>query len=178
MGFCRTNLFKRLESSGFSFLQSIDRHILRNQIYLYAIENGLRLAVGVLDAGLLDLERVDEDAEGLEGDRKTCWTAWSKPSPKKTPAQRHGRAKAVYEQYATEYKRASSGYGPACSRPSWPKTWRKTPRPASSCSAAKALGPRQRPQAAGAAQAGHADPWQRQGADLHPVRRHGALPCA
>ncbi|WP_287665050.1 hypothetical protein [Accumulibacter sp.] len=38
MGFCRTNLFKRLESNGFSFLQSIDRHILRNQIYLYAIE--------------------------------------------------------------------------------------------------------------------------------------------
>jgi hypothetical protein len=41
MGFCRTNLFKRLESSGYAFLQSIDRHILRNQIYLYAIENGL-----------------------------------------------------------------------------------------------------------------------------------------
>ena len=33
MGFCRTNLFKRLESSGHAFLQSIDRHILRNQIY-------------------------------------------------------------------------------------------------------------------------------------------------
>jgi hypothetical protein len=74
-GFCRTNLFKRLES-GFSFLQSIDRHILRNQIYLYAIENGLDLPVGVLDAGLLDIERVDEDAEGLEGDPKTCWTVW------------------------------------------------------------------------------------------------------
>jgi hypothetical protein len=68
MGFCRTNLFKRLESSGFSFLQSIDRHILRNQIYLYAIEHGLDLPVGVLDAGLLDLERVDEDADGVEGD--------------------------------------------------------------------------------------------------------------
>ena len=45
MGFCRTNLFKRLESTGFSFLQSIDRHVLRNQIYLYAIENGLGLPV-------------------------------------------------------------------------------------------------------------------------------------
>jgi hypothetical protein len=68
MGFCRTNLFKRLESSGYAFLQSIDRHILRNQIYLYAIENGLDLPLGVLDAGLLDLERVDEDADGLEGE--------------------------------------------------------------------------------------------------------------
>ena len=54
MGFCRTNLFKRLESSGSSFLQSIDRHILRNQVYLYAIENGLDLPVGTLDAGVLD----------------------------------------------------------------------------------------------------------------------------
>ena len=30
MGFCRTNLFKRLESSGAAFIQSIERHILRN----------------------------------------------------------------------------------------------------------------------------------------------------
>src|SRR5690606_7303874 len=30
MGFCRTNLFKRLESSGYSFLLSLSRHILRN----------------------------------------------------------------------------------------------------------------------------------------------------
>jgi SNF2 family DNA or RNA helicase len=30
MGFCRTNLFKRLESSGKSFLLSVERHILRN----------------------------------------------------------------------------------------------------------------------------------------------------
>ncbi|GIW56956.1 MAG: hypothetical protein KatS3mg082_3360 [Nitrospiraceae bacterium] len=29
-GFCRTNLFKRLESSGHSFILSIQRHILRN----------------------------------------------------------------------------------------------------------------------------------------------------
>ncbi|MBV5299726.1 MAG: hypothetical protein JZU64_16755, partial [Rhodoferax sp.] len=68
MVFCRTNLFKRLESNGYSFLQSIDRHVLRNQIYLYAIEHGLDLPIGVLDAGLLDLERVDEDADGIEGD--------------------------------------------------------------------------------------------------------------
>ena len=38
MGFSRTNLFKRLESSGSAFIQSIERHILRNFIYLYAID--------------------------------------------------------------------------------------------------------------------------------------------
>jgi hypothetical protein len=30
MGFCRTNLFKRLESGGPAFIQSLERHVLRN----------------------------------------------------------------------------------------------------------------------------------------------------
>lgn len=45
-GFCRTNLFKRLESSGHSFILSVERHILRNFIYLHAIEKGLPLPIG------------------------------------------------------------------------------------------------------------------------------------
>ena len=40
IGFCRTNLFKRLESSGHSFLLSVRRHILRNFIFLHALEIG------------------------------------------------------------------------------------------------------------------------------------------
>ncbi len=39
MGFCRTNLFKRLESGGPAFLLSIERYILRNYIVLHALEN-------------------------------------------------------------------------------------------------------------------------------------------
>ncbi len=106
MGFCRTNLFKRLESTGFSFLQSIDRHILRNQIYLYAIENGLDLPVGVLDAGLLDLNRVDEDAEGLEGDPEDLLDGLVEAVAEADVAPDClARAKAVYQQYADEYKR-------------------------------------------------------------------------
>ena len=108
MGFCRTNLFKRLESNGFSFLQSIDRHILRNQIYLYAIENGLDLPIGVLDAGLLDLERVDEDADGMEGEPEDLLDgmvqAASDTAPEVVSADMN-RAKAVYAQYAGQYKR-------------------------------------------------------------------------
>ena len=38
MGFSRTNLFKRLESSGEAFLLSVKRHILRNFIFVHAIE--------------------------------------------------------------------------------------------------------------------------------------------
>lgn len=61
MGFCRTNLFKRLESSGSSFLLSLERHILRNYVYLHAIENDLDLPLGTQDVGLL--EQNDEDAD-------------------------------------------------------------------------------------------------------------------
>jgi superfamily II DNA or RNA helicase len=106
MGFCRTNLFKRLESTGFSFLQSIDRHILRNQIYTYAIENGLELPVGVLDAGLLDLERVDEDAEGLEGDPEDLLDGLVEAvGEEDNVPDDMTRAKEAYNRYATEFKR-------------------------------------------------------------------------
>ena len=44
-GFCRINLFKRLESSGFAFLKSIQRHILRNCIFIYAIEKNEDLKI-------------------------------------------------------------------------------------------------------------------------------------
>ncbi len=46
MGFCRTNLFKRLESSGYSFLISLSRHILRNYVFYYAIYNKLPVPIG------------------------------------------------------------------------------------------------------------------------------------
>jgi len=63
MGFCRTNLFKRLESSGQAFLQSVDRHILRNYVYIYAIDNDLPIPIGTQSAELLDASANDEDAD-------------------------------------------------------------------------------------------------------------------
>lgn len=63
IGFCRTNLFKRLESSGHSFLLSVRRHILRNYIYLHAIENGLPLPIGTQDSALFDTRNEDRDSE-------------------------------------------------------------------------------------------------------------------
>ena len=64
-GFCRVNLFKRLESSGFSFALSVERHILRNFIVLYALENGLDVPLGTQDAELLDERFNDEDTGGF-----------------------------------------------------------------------------------------------------------------
>ena len=63
IGFCRTNLFKRLESSGHSFLLSVRRHILRNYIFLHALENGLPLPVGTQDSALFDTRAEDHDSD-------------------------------------------------------------------------------------------------------------------
>jgi superfamily II DNA or RNA helicase len=67
MGFCRTNLFKRLESSGQAFLQSVERHILRNFVCLHAIETDKPLPIGTQDASLLDARIQDRDLD-LFGD--------------------------------------------------------------------------------------------------------------
>src|SRR5687768_2140484 len=63
IGFCRTNLFKRLESSGHAFLLSVRRHILRNFIYLHALEKGLPLPVGTQDSALFDTRSDDHDSD-------------------------------------------------------------------------------------------------------------------
>ncbi|MCK4699442.1 MAG: helicase, partial [Bacteroidales bacterium] len=67
MGFCRTNLFKRLESSGFSFLISLSRHILRNYVFFYAIQNNLPVPIGKNISQNLDdfLEDADTDGNGV-----------------------------------------------------------------------------------------------------------------
>lgn len=46
IGICRTSLFKRLESGGPAFLKSLERHILKNFIFLYALENNLEIPIG------------------------------------------------------------------------------------------------------------------------------------
>ena len=46
MGFCKSTFFKRMDSSGFSFLLTLYRHILRNAVFMYAIENHLSLPIG------------------------------------------------------------------------------------------------------------------------------------
>jgi hypothetical protein len=68
MGFCRTNLFKRLESGGPAFILSVERHILRNFIVLHAIEQGLDIPLGTQGAELLDTRYYDEDPDGMLAD--------------------------------------------------------------------------------------------------------------
>jgi superfamily II DNA or RNA helicase len=129
MGFCRTNLFKRLESSGYSFVLSVERHILRNFIYLYAIENGKPLPIGTQDAGLLD-SRVndadvdasdaaalalfaanadadtdaDADADGVDDVDADAQAALA-PRVFRSEADFKRRAGEIYQDYATTYQR-------------------------------------------------------------------------
>lgn len=111
MGFCRTNLFKRLESGGQAFIQSVERHILRNYIVLHAIEKGLPLPVGTQDAGLLDARIFDEDADAVDvipdmfDDNDTD----EEKKPTETIAMRseedfRKRAAEIYTEYAKQYK--------------------------------------------------------------------------
>ncbi len=99
IGFCRTNLFKRLESSGFSFMQSIERHILRNEIYLHAIDNGLELPIGTLDAGILDADRFDEDADGMHGEQEDDGIT------EEVESSTGSQAETIYRQYADQYRK-------------------------------------------------------------------------
>lgn len=68
MGFCKSTFFKRIDSSGFAFLLTVYRHILRNTVFIYAIENKLPLPVG--DENSLPEEYLeDEDvSESMFGD--------------------------------------------------------------------------------------------------------------
>ncbi len=110
MGFCRTNLFKRLESSGKAFLQSVDRHILRNYIFLYAIENGEPFPIGGLDASMLDTRFSDTDTDNVnlisaasdDEDDELIDTTDSH-SNLYTIEKYKERAAAIYKIYLTKY---------------------------------------------------------------------------
>ncbi|MBM3235169.1 NgoFVII family restriction endonuclease [Candidatus Poribacteria bacterium] len=109
MGFCRTNLFKRLESGGQAFLQSIERHILRNYIFLHAIEQGQPLPIGTQDAGLLDSRVYDEDVDAVSATADIFDDDNDNESSTETIALRteddfKNRAADVYAEYVIQHK--------------------------------------------------------------------------
>jgi LSD1 subclass zinc finger protein len=106
IGFCRTNLFKRLESSGYSFLLSVDRHIVRNLVTLHALEQDLPVPIGTQDAAMLDttVSDADEDytaTEDTAGDAGEYGASEdTEPRPQGTTlAAYRERAAAIYQRY-------------------------------------------------------------------------------
>lgn len=110
LGFCRTNLFKRLESGGQAFLQSVERHVLRNYVYLYALEHDLPLPIGTQDSALLDSSLNDSDAELLEDAASTADAEEQDTETSLlkqcglTPMDFAACAEAVYRAYAGSYQ--------------------------------------------------------------------------
>jgi len=108
MGFCRTNLFKRLESSGAAFLQSLERHILRNYVYLHAIAQDLPLPIGTQDAALLDEVGNDEDEDSLlSQDWETSEDTTEAVDEEDIDPQQNfaQRAAEIYRLYQDQYPR-------------------------------------------------------------------------
>src|SRR6266498_3005149 len=111
MGFCRVNLFKRLESSGLAFQQSIERHILRNFVFLHAIEQDAPLPIGTQDAALLDAQVYDEDPEIADANTD-LFDGEDDPEEAETRAaglnsadDYKSRAAEVYDAYSTHLKK-------------------------------------------------------------------------
>jgi superfamily II DNA or RNA helicase len=121
MGFCRTNLFKRLESGGPAFIQSVERHVLRNFVYLHAIEHDLDLPLGTQGAELLDLAS-DEDADAvlpglIAEDEENVEHERLDPILRSEADFRH-QAGLVYAQYAGSLRRRFKWLRPTLFAPS------------------------------------------------------------
>ncbi|WP_408932124.1 helicase-related protein [Corynebacterium sp. YSMAA1_1_D6] len=61
VGFVRTNFYKRLSSSGHSFILSLFRHLRRNELFDYALKNELPLPAGTIDPVTLSEDDIDFD---------------------------------------------------------------------------------------------------------------------
>ncbi len=114
IAYCRTNLFKRLESSGQAFVLSLDRHILRNYIYLHAIDNDLPIPLGTQDAEFLDPGHNDEDADrpGLlvnaddDGETENEAVGAAEAVTSEFTTRRYkARAREIYDLYRNQYAR-------------------------------------------------------------------------
>jgi hypothetical protein len=100
MGFCRINLFKRLESSGYAFLLSVERHILRNLVFIYAIEKKLSLPIGSQEASILDFNlETDEDYDELFLKNKNS------EQNDINLKQLKQRVKSIYKEYETTHSK-------------------------------------------------------------------------
>jgi len=93
LGYVKTNLFKRLESCGHSFLLSLQRHILRNHILLHALANSRLLPIGTQLGDLLESSDTEENELALNLKQTS--------GELKTEAEFAARAAALYKLLAT-----------------------------------------------------------------------------
>lgn len=85
-GFVRTTFYKRLSSCGHSFVLSLRRHIARNELFAYALDQGLPVPTGtIVDSSLADDDDPTESdldrAERLGDDPEARYAALVSASP-------------------------------------------------------------------------------------------------
>lgn len=93
LGYVKTNLFKRLESSGHAFLLSLQRHIVRNHILLHALASGKPLPIGTQLGNLLDASDTEDTELALALEQTS--------SALVTEADFAARGAALYQLLAT-----------------------------------------------------------------------------
>jgi superfamily II DNA or RNA helicase len=85
-GFVRVGLFKRLSSSGHSFIVSLQRQRARNELFIYAIDNKLPLPLGSFTDRQFEVtdEDIEAGGETTHGSLKTRYDALAKNPPAST----------------------------------------------------------------------------------------------
>ena len=101
MGFCKSTFFKRMDSCGYSFLLTLYHHLLRNAVFMYALDNGLDLPIG--DENSLPDDFIDDEdtnisifGENPDQYRATGAILAAKPIPTELSVY-EGLAKEHYE---------------------------------------------------------------------------------
>lgn len=110
MGFSRTGLIKRLESSGYSFLESLRSHVLRNYVVLHALANELPVPIGRQDVEITDTRATDLDLE-FAGEASGADDENEAPNPRLgqamlvSDADFEKRAKELYAEFSSRQRR-------------------------------------------------------------------------
>ena len=182
MGFCRTNLFKRLESSGTPSSSRSSATSCATSSILHAIENGLPLPIGTQDAELARRRVNDEDDELSDASAELMTTT-------ATPTRQTGptglRTEADFSDARRRGLRALRGPVQAALQVAAAGPVRHDARDGPADDAKRLLGVLRRCGAWDPARDAKLDALvelltktapEREGARLHPVRRHGRLP--
>ena len=84
-GFVRIGLFKRLSSSGYSFILSLQRQRARNELFIHAIDNQLRFPLGSFTDKQINVTDEDIETDGsLHGSVDTRYKSLAGSLPART----------------------------------------------------------------------------------------------
>ena len=84
-GFVRIGLFKRLSSSGYSFILSLQRQRARNELFIHAIDNQLRIPLGSFTDKQINVTDEDIETDGsLHGSVDTRYKSLAGSLPART----------------------------------------------------------------------------------------------